>query len=63
MTGWSDTAKMKPMPNKPKTPLRAIRISDEVWVAAQERALEDGRTVSDVVREALVKYGKKPRKR
>lgn len=55
-------AKMGTMPNKPKTPLRSLRVSDEVWVAAQAKALEEGTTVSDVVREALVKYAaKKPR--
>ena len=55
-------ATMKAMPNKPKTRLRSLRVSDEVWVAAQAKALEEGTTVSDVVRVALVKYAaKKPR--
>ncbi|WP_167550868.1 ribbon-helix-helix protein, CopG family [Cryobacterium arcticum] len=44
------------MPNKPKTPLRSIRISDELWEAAQQNAAAEGRTVSEVVREALERY-------
>ena len=35
------------------TPLRALRIAPEVWEPAQERAAENGETVSDVVRRAL----------
>lgn len=44
------------MPNKPKTPLRAIRISDELWQAAQAKAAEKGETVTDVLRRSLEKY-------
>lgn len=44
------------MPNQPKTPLRSVRIADELWHAAQQKAEAEGRTVSDVVREALEKY-------
>lgn len=40
----------------PKTPLRALRVSDELWHAAQARALERGETVSAVVRRGLVSY-------
>lgn len=40
-----------------KTPLRAIRISDEIWHAAQARAEAEGTTVSDVVRKSLKRYG------
>ncbi|MDH6282833.1 ribbon-helix-helix protein, CopG family [Prescottella agglutinans] len=38
------------------TTLRNIRISDELWEAAKLRAEAEGRTVSDVVREALTAY-------
>jgi len=38
------------------TPLRAIRVPDSEWVPAQERALENGETVTDVVRRALTEY-------
>jgi predicted HicB family RNase H-like nuclease len=43
----------------PKQPIRAIRISDEIWHAAQGRAAAEGRSVSSVVVEALRRYGKK----
>lgn len=49
------------MPNKPKTPLRAIRISDELWLAAQAKAADNNESVSDVVRGALEKYVKTKR--
>ena len=38
------------------TTLRNVRIADEVWTSARERAEENGETVSDVVRRALVEY-------
>lgn len=38
------------------TPIRAIRIPDTLWTAAQERAAADDRTVTDVVIEALRAY-------
>lgn len=41
------------MPNQPKTPARAVRISDDLWEAAQEVAAADGETVSDLVRSGL----------
>lgn len=47
------------MPDQPKTPLRAVRISQEVWAAAQAKAHERGETVSEVIRRALVRYAKR----
>ena len=44
------------MPNAPKTPSRNVRVSDELWHAAQAKADERGESVSDVVRRALEKY-------
>lgn len=44
------------MPNRPKTPARAVRISEPLWRAAQERAAERGETVTDVIRRALERY-------
>lgn len=38
------------------TRLRNVRVPDEVWQAAKERAEENGETVSDVVRRALEEY-------
>lgn len=51
------------VPNKPKTPLRAFRVADDLWHAAQERAAEEGETVSDVLRRALAAYVGAPKSR
>lgn len=47
-------------PNKPKTPHRTVRVDDELWHAAQERAKERGESLSDVVRDALRAYAERP---
>lgn len=47
------------VPNQPKTPIRAIRVSDELWQAAQAVAAERGEDVSTVVRAALTRYVKR----
>ena len=39
-----------------ETPLRAVRISDDIWVSARRKAADNGETVTDVVRRALVDY-------
>ena len=44
------------MPNAPKTPTRTIRVSDELWKAAQKQALADGVTVTSVILTALEVY-------
>ena len=44
------------VPNQPKTPLRSVRIPDDLWQAAQTRAAERGESVSDVIRRALERY-------
>lgn len=38
------------------TPLRAVRIEDGLWRAAQARAAARGETVTDVLRRALRRY-------
>jgi hypothetical protein len=38
------------------TRVRAVRVSDEVWEAALDKAKANGETVAEVVRAALVKY-------
>lgn len=48
------------VPNQPKTPLRNVRVSDELWQAALLKAEERGETVSDVVRRALERYVARP---
>lgn len=44
------------MPNQPKTPMKSFRISEDLYRAALSKAEEEGKTLSDVVREALEKY-------
>ena len=38
------------------TPLRNVRVSDDVWLAARKVAAARGETVSDVVVRALERY-------
>lgn len=44
------------MPNQPKTPVRGVRVPDELWNAAKARARENGTTVTAVVVAALRAY-------
>lgn len=47
------------VPNQPRTPMRAVRVPDELWLKAQAVAKERGETVSDVIRDALTTYVKR----
>lgn len=47
------------MPSK-GTPRRTIRVPDEVWDPAEQRAAAEGRTVVDAIREFLIRYGQHP---
>lgn len=40
----------------PKTPNRVIRVDDDLWRKAQERAAQRGETVSEAVRKFLRRY-------
>lgn len=40
----------------PATPLRNVRVPDDLWAAAQRRAAEDDTTVSAVIVEHLEQY-------
>jgi predicted DNA binding CopG/RHH family protein len=44
------------MPNSPKTPTRTIRVSNELWSAVKEKAAIEGKTVTQVIIEALKEY-------
>jgi predicted DNA binding CopG/RHH family protein len=44
------------MPNAPKTPTRTIRVSTDLWLAVKDKAAIEGRTVTDVIVEALKAY-------
>lgn len=46
------------MPDAPKTPHRTIRVDDDLWHAARDKARAEGRTVSDVIRDRLKRYVK-----
>lgn len=48
------------MPNQPKTPDRKIRVSEDLWRAAQAAAHNQGTTVSEVVRAALQEFVRQP---
>lgn len=54
-------ARLQGVPNKPRTPIRGVRVPDDLWAAAQEKAKERGESVSDVVRRALERYVKTKR--
>lgn len=47
---------MRRVPNQPATPNRTVRVSDEVWEAAQRKASDRGETVTDVIVRALIRY-------
>jgi predicted HicB family RNase H-like nuclease len=38
------------------TPLRNVRVPDDLWQAAMAKALDRGETLSDVIRKALERY-------
>ena len=46
------------VPNQPKTPIKSFRIPEDVYKAAQAKAAEKGETLTDVVRKALIRYGR-----
>lgn len=39
-----------------RTPPRQVRIPDEIWARAQTRARAEGRSLSQVMRDAVVAY-------
>jgi Arc/MetJ-type ribon-helix-helix transcriptional regulator len=40
------------------TPLRAVRVPDEIWIPALVASKERRESLSEVIREALVKYAR-----
>ncbi|MGD8168332.1 ribbon-helix-helix protein, CopG family [Herbiconiux sp. P16] len=44
------------MPSQPKTPIRGFRIPSDLYHAAMAKAEREGRTLTDIVREALQRY-------
>lgn len=43
------------------TPIRGVRVPRDVWEAARRVAEDEGTTVSEVVRRALIRYVKRGR--
>ena len=41
------------------TTLRNVRVEDDLWLPAKAKAQAEGRTLSDVIRQALRKYSGK----
>lgn len=50
------TAHPSEVPNQPKTPLRSIRIPDDLWQSARDVAAARGDSLGDVIRQALTRY-------
>ena len=44
------------MPNQPKTPGHTIRVPDDEWIPARDKAAENGETMTRVIRRALQSY-------
>ena len=45
-----------PRPPTGKTPVRHMRVPDDIWRAAQEKARAEGRTLTDVLVAYLKRY-------
>lgn len=57
-----DTDRM-PRPATGKTPVRNLRVPDEIWEKALENAHAEGRTITDVIIAALKRYNAAARRR
>ena len=44
------------VPNQEATPRRTVRVSDEVWEAAQRVAADRGETMTEVIIRCLIRY-------
>lgn len=49
------------VPNKPKTPIRGVRVPDGLWEEVQRIAALRETTPSEIVREGLERYVKRHR--
>lgn len=47
---------MASVANQPKTPHRTIRVPDDVWNPAREKAETEGTNLSELIREWLTNY-------
>lgn len=44
------------MPDHPRTPIRGVRVPDELWQAFLAAAHDDGETASAVIRDLMLDY-------
>ena len=44
------------VPNQPKTPMRSLRVPDDLWGPAMAEAKRRGETLTDAIRRALREY-------
>ena len=51
------------MPNQPKTPVHSLRVDDDLWHAAQDKAKAEGRTLTGVIADYLKRYVSTPARR
>lgn len=51
-------AVMTPMPNQPKTPMRSLRVPDDLWAASKRRAEERGETLTAAIIRFLRRYSR-----
>ncbi len=51
-----------PRPPTGKTPVRNLRVPDDLWRAAQEKAKAEGRTLTEVIIAYLRRYVSTPSK-
>ncbi len=49
-----------PRPATGKTPVRNVRVPEQIWRAAQEKAAAEGRTMTDVIVAYLKRYVSTP---
>lgn len=47
---------MATVANQPRTPHRNIRVPDNVWIPAKEKAEREGRNLSELIRDYLSGY-------
>lgn len=56
----TDTLSTVGRPATGKAPMRSLRVPDDLWNAAMEKANERGESLSEVIRKALERYVKRP---
>ncbi len=48
------------VPNQPKPPVHSLRVDDDIWHAAQAKAVAEGRTLTAVLVAYLKRYASTP---